>query len=151
MDYKEQGEERLRAIYKDQKDKTYTIVRPGGLKDGEAKGLDKMLVAQGDTIFGEITRADLAEVSVAAVFAPQTHGTTFEVFNQEGAKPLAKDYEKDPYFVSGKHTTTKPFNPEKIIKGKNEEAVSELFSGLKKDTEYDAANGYKAKKPAKKA
>merc|ERR1719238_2550700 len=50
MDWKEQGEERVRAAYKGQDKLSYTIVRPGGLEQ-QAVGLDKVMLVQGDTAY----------------------------------------------------------------------------------------------------
>jgi hypothetical protein len=37
-------------------DTTYTIVRPGGLTDGPAQGLEWVQIGQGDQINGRISR-----------------------------------------------------------------------------------------------
>lgn len=147
MDYKEQGEERLRRLYKGQDKLSYTIIRPGGLKSGSPKGLNKLLVLQGDTAFSEIDRADVAEVAVASVFRPETKMATFEVFQRE-VKPLSDSFKDSMSAVSGPHKTDAAFEINEVLANKqNAEAWGELFKGLKTDEEYDASNGYKPLKP----
>jgi len=62
----------------------YTIIRPGGLGDapGGAVGLR---LAQGDTEFGDITRADTATVAIAVLGNAEATGKTFEVISDKDA------------------------------------------------------------------
>ena len=66
MGYKLQGEQALREVYADSnsaaKGLSYAIIRPGGLLDGAAAGAGKIELNQGDTISGEVNRADVAQV-----------------------------------------------------------------------------------------
>lgn len=56
----------------------HTIVRPGVLTNGPARGYP--LVAEGgDTVFGLVSRADVAKVLVGALRTPATAGRTVEV------------------------------------------------------------------------
>jgi len=148
MDYKAQGEERTRALYKgvDPKVSSYTIVRPGGLKDAkEGFSLQNVLLTQGDVVAGDIERGDVAEVAIASIFDPNTINSTFECFSKKGKlSKLQKELNEEG--VSGKHTTSKAYEYTNVIKG--QESVADIFTGLKKDTEYDANNGYKGKKQA---
>ncbi|EMA35689.1 SDR family oxidoreductase [Halococcus hamelinensis] len=66
--------------YLQSSDLTYTIVRPGALTDDPATGRVKT-ARKLDR--GEITRADVAHVLVAALDTESTHGTTFELLEGE--------------------------------------------------------------------
>ena len=72
LDAKLAGEEALRAS-----GLAYTIIRPGGLVDDP--GGQPLRLAQGDTISGRISRADVARVAVAALLSPAAAGKTFEL------------------------------------------------------------------------
>jgi nucleoside-diphosphate-sugar epimerase len=66
----------------------YTIVRPGGLTDDAATGL----VTIGDTVDrGNIARADVAAVIVAALYEPRTIGHAWEVV--AGETPITEAVE----------------------------------------------------------
>lgn len=154
MDYKEQGEERVRRAYAGQAALSYTILRPGGLKSGRPVGLQGLQVSQGDTISGEVDRADVAEAAVGAIFTPSTAFTTFELMGKEGAGPLQNEFKADPYFVSGLHTTARAYPADAVVGGASEggaaarAAFGELYAGLRRDSEYDPTNAYRARKPA---
>ncbi|EKX53804.1 hypothetical protein GUITHDRAFT_100773 [Guillardia theta CCMP2712] len=151
MDYKEQGEERLREIYKGQTKCSYTIIRPGGLQSGKPKGLNNLVAVQGDTGYSDIDRADLAEVAVASIFYPETSFTTFELY-ERNAKPIQKEFKDSMYGITGAHTTDLQYNPNTVVSNKEAAAAfKEFFGNLKKDTEYDPTNGYKAQKPARRS
>uniref|UniRef100_A0A7S0HII0 NAD(P)-binding domain-containing protein n=1 Tax=Hanusia phi TaxID=3032 RepID=A0A7S0HII0_9CRYP len=151
MDYKEQGEERLREAYKGQTKCSYTIIRPGGLQSGKPKGLNNLVAVQGDTGYSDIDRADVAEVAVASVFYPETAFTTFELY-ERNAKPLQKEFKDQVYGITGAHTTDLQYNPSTVVTNKESAAAfKEFFSNLKQDSQYDPTNGYKAQKPAKRA
>ena len=145
MDWKEQGEERVRAAYKGQDKLSYTIIRPGGL-ERQAVGLDKVMLVQGDTAYSSIGRPDVAEVCVASIFRSEARFATFEVLQRE-AKPLEVGLSVEG--VSGKHTTDAPYDVNDLaVSRQNSAALGPLFEGLKSDGQFDATNGYKPLKPA---
>ncbi len=73
LEWKAKGEAYLR-----ESGVPYTIVRPGGLSDGEG-GQTGIAVQQGDQGMGSITRADVAKILVATLGNPRTLNTTFEI------------------------------------------------------------------------
>jgi len=81
LEWKAKGEAYLRAS-----GVPYTIVRPGGLSDGEG-GQTGIAVQQGDQGMGSITRADLAKVLVATLGNPRVLNTTFEI-RADGELPV---------------------------------------------------------------
>ena len=89
MEYKLQGEDALRAVYAADPSLSYSIIRPGGLQDGDALGVSKLEINQGDAVAGEIRRADVAESAIAAATSKKIPSNTiFEIYNKEGAGPL---------------------------------------------------------------
>lgn len=64
----------------------YTIVRPGGLTDGEPRGRVEMAPV---VERGEIPRADVAAVVAACLADPKTIGHTFELVSGEDQIELA--------------------------------------------------------------
>ncbi|MFJ8313098.1 MULTISPECIES: NAD(P)H-binding protein [unclassified Streptomyces] len=64
---------------------TWTVVRPPWLNDGAARG---RISAGAQVEEGQLSRADLAAVAVAALTVPATHNRTFEV--TDGPRPLAE-------------------------------------------------------------
>lgn len=89
MEYKLQGEDALRAVYAADPSLSYSIIRPGGLQDGDALGVSKLEINQGDAVAGEIRRADVAESAIAASTSKKIPSNTiFEIYNKEGAGPL---------------------------------------------------------------
>jgi uncharacterized protein YbjT (DUF2867 family) len=56
---------------------SYCIIRPGWLTDGD--GGEPLVVSQGDTAEGRISRADLADVCTQLLFLPDARGKTFEI------------------------------------------------------------------------
>lgn len=86
MDYKFKGEEAVRAGGGD-----YTIIRPGGLGDGPA-GQAKLIARQGDKGVGQVRRADVAAVCVAALSDPAAKNVTLELVSEKGGEvlPLAQ-------------------------------------------------------------
>lgn len=58
---------------------TYTIIRPGGLNNKQAQGLDWMKIGQGDAINGLISREDVAAVTIASLGNEKTKNTVFEL------------------------------------------------------------------------
>ncbi|WOD41728.1 SDR family oxidoreductase [Nodosilinea sp. E11] len=66
---------------------TYTIVRPGGLKDDDTD-TRTLLMAPADTLFeGSIARSKVAEVCVEALYLPQARNKIVEIVAQENANP----------------------------------------------------------------
>jgi putative NADH-flavin reductase len=148
MDYKEQGEERLRALYAAQDGLSYTIVRPGDYTSGKGVGITALQVSQGDTCYTKVNRADVAEVTVASLFFPAAADTTFEVYQRAGVKPIQDGLQKVMYDVSGAHTTdTAAKASDAVLSEASQPAYSAFFAGLKKDSDFAVTNGYKAQKP----
>jgi uncharacterized protein YbjT (DUF2867 family) len=75
------GEEALRTS-----GRPYTIVRPSWLTN-EPGGGQAIRFEQGDTGEGEIARADVAAVVVAALGSPDAVGKTLEIYNEPGEPP----------------------------------------------------------------
>lgn len=91
MEYKLQGEDAVRELYSDASasDLSYVIVRPGGLNDGNAEGAGKIMINQGDTLIGDINRADVAEcVVTAAISSTIPKDVTLEIYRIEGSGTL---------------------------------------------------------------
>lgn len=79
------GEEALRAS-----GRPYTIVRPSWLTD-EPGGQQAIRFEQGDTGEGEVARADVAAVVVAALGSTAALGKTLEIYNEAGDPPADWD------------------------------------------------------------
>jgi hypothetical protein len=63
----------------------YTVIRPGGLADKPSAGPAKLHLSRGDVYSGEVTREDVALVTVATLIkGKDTDNTTFEVNQVEG-------------------------------------------------------------------
>ncbi len=77
--WKFKGEQALRAS-----GVPYTIIRPGGLIN-EPGGQKSVTFAQGDDSLGNIPRADLARVCVAALGSVAALNKTFEIFSGKPA------------------------------------------------------------------
>ena len=92
MNYKLQGEDALRSTYEEANlgsSCSYAIIRPGGLLDGTASGAAGIELNQGDTISGEVNRADVAECAVnAAVSNTLPASVTFEMYKASSGGPL---------------------------------------------------------------
>lgn len=94
MDYKIAGEAAMRDLYAATKNNdtsnsnnplsSYVVVRPGGLVDTPAVGPSKLHVSQGDVYSSEVSRQDVAQITVAALLSPATNFVTFEVNQVEG-------------------------------------------------------------------
>ncbi|MEL6381220.1 MAG: SDR family oxidoreductase [Cyanobacteria bacterium J06626_18] len=66
---------------------TYTIVRPGGLKNDDTDDRP-LIMAPADTLFeGNIPRLKVAETCVEALSAPAAHNKVVEIVAQENATP----------------------------------------------------------------
>ncbi|CEM12705.1 unnamed protein product [Vitrella brassicaformis CCMP3155] len=123
MGNKRKGEDALRALYKSsaKPNQSYTIIRPGGLRDAEPAGPSQLEINQGDYFFSEIPRADVAATAVSALFSPYTRGVTMEVYKAEGRFPLEGGFPPNSGFE------------------RRGNSFDELFSGLKSDQELQAA------------
>merc|ERR1719231_40052 len=95
MGKKLQGENSLKKIYEESGDSalSYAIIRPGGLTDTAKVGASKIELNQKDTIIGEISRDDVAEVAVAAAISKNIPSrVTFEVYGTATRSPLEGIY-----------------------------------------------------------
>ncbi len=70
-------------------ERTFTIIRPGGLKDGEPLK-HKLQLDVGDRISGLIDRSDVAELAVLSLWHPKAKNNTFEAIrlNEEPQSSL---------------------------------------------------------------
>jgi NAD(P)H-binding len=90
MDYKIAGEAAMRDLYRAANNNnntpalSYAVVRPGGLSDKPAVGPSQVHISQGDVYASEVSRQDVAEVTVAALLSATTDFVTFEVNQVEG-------------------------------------------------------------------
>ena len=119
MNFKLQGEKALQETYEAAKnDKLgYVIIRPGGLMDSNAVGAGQIELNQGDTISGEINRADVAECAVAAALSKTIPSrVVFEIYQAGKSGPL-----------EGKFSTTSGYERNGPKLGGDYE---ELFKGL---------------------
>ncbi len=92
-----EAEEHLRSLFA-KEGRTYTIVRPGGLKDGEPLR-HKLRVDTGDRLWnGFINRADVAELLVISLWLDKAKNRTFEVINdiEEQQTSLERCYDALP-------------------------------------------------------
>ncbi|GAA4855893.1 SDR family oxidoreductase [Kitasatospora terrestris] len=80
LDWRRAGEELLREW-----GLPYTVVRPGWLIDDHAAG-DRVRLEQGDQGFGQVSRTDVADACVQALYSPSATGVTFEMFNEPGSR-----------------------------------------------------------------
>ncbi|NTW55786.1 MAG: SDR family oxidoreductase [Chlorobiaceae bacterium] len=77
LNMKLQGENAIRSIY-NENGFTYTILRPGGLQDGEPFR-HCLQFGTGDTLMGVIDRSDVAETAVVSLWHPKARNMTFEL------------------------------------------------------------------------
>ena len=83
-----EAEEHLRKVFSSE-GRSYTIVRPGGLKDGEPL-CHKLHVDVGDRLWsGWINRSDVAELLVVALWLEKAKNKTFEVINEVEEKQVS--------------------------------------------------------------
>ncbi|NTU97414.1 MAG: SDR family oxidoreductase [Chlorobiaceae bacterium] len=76
-----EAEEHLRSVFSGA-GRTYTIVRPGGLKDGEPLQ-NRLHVETGDRMWsGWANRSDVAELLVVSLWAEKAKNLTFEVVSE---------------------------------------------------------------------
>jgi uncharacterized protein YbjT (DUF2867 family) len=81
--WKKRGEDALRAT-----GMPYTIVRPGGLRDGDKGASGGLVVLQGDPQrLGQVTRGDVAAILVAALANDAALFRTFEVISDPSGAP----------------------------------------------------------------
>jgi len=86
MDYKLLGENELRQIYSSNpsaKVLNYVIIRPGSYSE-EPASAKSLLISQGDIATGEISREDVAFVTVTALLSQKVNRATIEVFGNRG-------------------------------------------------------------------
>ena len=129
MTEKIRGEDALRALYADApKAVGYTVVRPGGLTDEAPRGVGAVEVSQGDEYSGRISRADLADLCVAAAAAPAAFDATFETYYADTAKPL------DAVGVSNiVGATDGNAGPARARAASGKRAWADLLAGLERD------------------
>ena len=92
-----EAEEHVRKVFANE-GRSYTIVRPGGLKDGDPLHY-KLHVDTGDRLWnGFINRSDVAELLVLALWLDKAKNKTFEVVNgtQEPQTDLGQYYDALP-------------------------------------------------------
>jgi putative NADH-flavin reductase len=87
---KQEGEERIKLMYEkiDNKDLSYTIVRPGLLTPGEKRGAEEIEFNQGISKSGMISRIDLADILVSSCLTKNSNEKTFEVYYKDTAQPV---------------------------------------------------------------
>ena len=91
LSMKQKAEEHLRETFS-QAGRTYTIIRPGGLKDGEPLQ-HKLHVEQGDNIWnGWINRSDVAELAVLSLWVDKAKNVTFEVISESEGPQQSLEY-----------------------------------------------------------
>lgn len=81
LNMKLQGEAAIRSAFSDTGG-SHTILRPGGLQDGEPFQ-NRLQFGTGDTLMGVINRSDLAECAVISLWHPKAVNRTFELINGE--------------------------------------------------------------------
>eukprot|EP00415_Alexandrium_ostenfeldii_P004074 UN4074 len=93
----------MRGILRDS-GSSYTIVRPGGLKTGDAVGFEELEFNQGDTLVGGVQRADVAAVCAAAALDPDNRAAdkTFEMYEAKSRNGLLPWYGDSKYIVDGR-------------------------------------------------
>jgi NAD(P)H-binding len=133
QDYKIAGEAITRDLYRESPNKTlaYTVIRPGGLNDKPSIGSDKVHVSQGDVFSSEVTREDVALVTVAALLGgKKTDFVTFEVNQVEGiGKAQGNLPSPDPRLV---HAGAKSFDA--LLDGLlTDEAIKNYYPDLISD------------------
>ncbi|WP_330205341.1 SDR family oxidoreductase [Cyanobacterium sp. Dongsha4] len=70
---------------------TYTIIRPGGLRNEDSQY--SLIVGEADTLFeGSISRQEVAKVCIESIFYPETNNRILEIVQAESAP--AKDWQE---------------------------------------------------------
>jgi nucleoside-diphosphate-sugar epimerase len=87
LSQKRRAEQHLEKVFSNS-GRTFTIIRPGGLKDGEPLR-HKLQLDVGDKISGLIDRSDVAELAVLSLWHPKAKNNTFEAIrlNEEAQSP----------------------------------------------------------------
>jgi nucleoside-diphosphate-sugar epimerase len=94
LSQKLRAENHIRKIFSEN-GRTYTIIRPGGLKDGDPFKF-KLQFDKGDKITGLIDRSDVGEIAALSLWIPKATNQTFEVI-----RTVAEDQKTlEPYFNS---------------------------------------------------
>lgn len=130
MKQKYQGEEAVRAMYRapsTPKECGYTIVRPGGLTEEEASGVDSLELNQNDEKSGRVSRWDVAELCFEAARSSSASRVTLEVYGKTTGKPLSSVGLSNLFKMNAAPTETA---------GKFERRGStwqHIFAGLRKD------------------
>lgn len=100
MDNKMAGEAAMRDLYSASSKSpplSYAVIRPGGLSDKPAIGPSKLHISQGDVYSAEVSREDVAEVTVATLLkGPATNFVTMELNNAEGLIKVFDDLPDAP-------------------------------------------------------
>lgn len=81
LDMKLAGENAIRKMFTGNA-ASYTVIRPGGLLDGQPFR-HRLLLDTGDRITGSIDRSDVAEIAVLSLWAPHARQKTFEVVREK--------------------------------------------------------------------
>ena len=130
MEAKIQGEDGLRELYASpavlEKKLGYTVIRPGGLTDGEGVGVSGLELNQGDSKSGRLARADVASLCVQCLGSANAWDTTFECYETITAKRLE---------AVGLSNILKSTDPTTFSSGKEQRGSNwkELFNGLERD------------------
>jgi NAD(P)H-binding len=138
MEYKLAGEDAVRTLYEESTSgkqngedvPSYIIVRPGGLRDGPAVGAQNMHVSQGDVLTSEVSRLDVAHVTVAALLHPSdtVDFCTFEVNQKQGLTKVIPSLPDLPKVLV--HTTTPTSGTSTIQKGFSSRTSSSSYFSL---------------------
>jgi nucleoside-diphosphate-sugar epimerase len=92
LSQKLRSENHLRSIYgKD--GKIFTVIRPGGLKDGDPLK-HALQIGKGDTLNGMIDRSDVAELAALSLWNKKAENQTFEAIRTSEAPQKTLE----PYF-----------------------------------------------------
>lgn len=137
MDAKIAGENIVRDLYatKGGPGLSYAVVRPGGLNDKPSVGSNKVHVSQGDVYSSEISREDVALVTVATLLkGADTDFVTFELNQVEGLGKAMKSLPDLPAELV--HAGASSFDglvdgllSDKVIKEKYPDLINSGFSG----------------------
>ncbi|NTV21699.1 MAG: SDR family oxidoreductase [Chlorobium limicola] len=95
LSMKHAAEEHIREVFS-KNGRSYTIVRPGGLKDGEPL-MHRLHVDQGDRLWnGWTNRSDVAELLVISLWNRKAGNKTFEVISEgeETQESLERYYDR---------------------------------------------------------
>ena len=148
MEYKLAGEDAVRNLFEESiNDKqneaksvsgdvaSYVIIRPGGLRDGPAVGAQNMHISQGDVFTSEVSRLDVAHVTVGALLHPSDtiDFCTLEVNQKQGLTKVMPSLPDLPKVLV--HTTTPTSGTSAIRRGSSSSSYFALLYGLLNDAE----------------